>query len=202
MQCSSKLRLMHWHLYAPLPPLLVLPTLALFFSISNFGWMFDPWKKSPSNTLHTALSKKKPIPPLSFWRERHCSASERLEKEEPGCRRQPWWLADRFAAQNCSRVHGQTLLYFKFSNVKMTTRVRVEFVEGVFFFFPFFSPKSLWSHHSVPEWERAHSADCSPAEGEQSSGKNLWDITTPAWPPPSLPPPSQPPLPPFSQCQK
>lgn len=101
--------------------------------------MFDPWKKSPSNTLHTALSKKKPIPPLSFWRERHCSASERLEKEEPGRRRQPWWLADRFAAQNCSRVHGQTLLYFKFSNVKMTTRVRVDFMEGVFFFFLFFS---------------------------------------------------------------
>lgn len=110
--------------------------------------MFDPWKKSPSNTLHTALSKKIPIPPLSFWRERHCSASECLEKEEPGHRRQPWWLADRFAAQNCSRVHGQTLLYFKFSNVKMTTRVRVDFIEGVFFFFLFFF-LSLCDHTTV-----------------------------------------------------
>lgn len=144
--------------------------------------MFDPWKKSPSSTLYT--QKKKPIAPLSFWLGRHCSYSERLEKEEP------WWLADRFAAQNCSRVHGQTLLYFKFSNVKMTTHVRVDFVVGFFIYLFYFIFLSLCDHTTVFLNESGSTVQTARQQRVNKALERTCGSHNPAWSPPPPRPPS------------
>lgn len=58
MQCSSKLRLMHWHLYTPLPPLRVLPTLALFFPFQTLAECLTLGKSRP-RTHYIQPSRKR-----------------------------------------------------------------------------------------------------------------------------------------------